>query len=358
LGCARPGAQPSPFAALPGWSEDRHAEAIPALQASCATIAAMPRAQPLGGNGSTARAAGSLAAACAALAALAPGDAPARHFFETHFRPLPLGEDTLTGYFEPELRGSATRTRRYATPLHRRPPELVEADLGAHLSDLRGRRIAGVVRDGRLVPYHDRHAIVGGALDNRRLELVWVDDPADAFFLQIQGSGRVRLEDGRLLRLGYAGWNGHPYVAIGRFLIEQGALTRETVSMQAIRDWMARAGAAPALALMARNPSYVFFRLQELTPEQGPVGALGVPLTPMRSVAVDRLQVPLGVPVWIAGRDPLAEAPLRRLAVAQDTGGAIRGAARADLFTGWGPEATERAGRMRDLAALWVLVPR
>jgi membrane-bound lytic murein transglycosylase A len=242
--------------------------------------------------------------------------------------------------------------------LHARPPELVEADLGALIPDLRGRRIAGMVRDGRLVPYHDRAAIVGGALDGRRLELVWVDDPADAFFLQIQGSGRVHLQDGRLLRLGYAGWNGHPYVAIGRFLIEQGVLTRETVSMQAIRDWLTNAGPAPALALMARNPSYVFFRIHDLAPDQGPIGAMGVPLTPMRSLAVDRLHVPFGFPVWVNGRDPLADEPLHRLTVAQDAGGAIRGAARADLFTGWGAEAAERAGKMRDPAALWLLLPR
>jgi membrane-bound lytic murein transglycosylase A len=185
-----------------------------------------------------------------------------------------------------------------------------------------------------------------------------VDDPADAFFLHIQGSGRVTLAEGGVLRLGYGGWNGFPYVAIGRFLIEDGILTREQVSMQAIRAWMDAAGPDAAAALMARNPSYIFFRRLDLPPEVGPIGTLGAPLTPMRSIAVDRTQVPLGLPVWVAGTDPLTEAPLRRLTVAQDTGGAIRGPARADLFTGWGAEAAERAGRMRDPAALFLLIPR
>jgi membrane-bound lytic murein transglycosylase A len=358
-GCA-PATHPrdARFADLPGWSTDRHAEAIAPLRRSCDAIARLPPDRSLGGEGPLARDAASLRPACAALAALAPGDAAARAFLEAHFRPVALGEGLLTGYFEPELRGSPTRSARYATPLHARPPELVEADLGTHVPDLRGRRIAGVVREGRLHPFHDRAAITAGVLDGRGLELAWVDDPADAFFLQVQGSGRVVLADGRVLRLGYAGWNGFPYVAIGRFLVEQGALTRETVSMQSIRAWMGAAGPDAAAALMARNPSYVFFRALDLPPGEGPVGTLGVPLTPMRSAAVDRTKVPLGLPVWLAGRDPLTDAPLRRLTVAQDTGGAIRGLARADLFTGWGGEAAERAGRMRDPAAMWVLVPR
>jgi membrane-bound lytic murein transglycosylase A len=347
------------FADLPGWTTDRHAAAIPALLAGCRVIAALPPDRSLGGAETLVVQAAGLAPACAEAAALPPGDEAARAFLERRFRPVALGEGTLTGYFEPELRGSLRRSATYATPLHARPPELVEADLGSFAQDLRGRRVAGVVRDGRLQPFHDRTAITGGALAGRGLELAWVDDPADAFFLHIQGSGRVRLEDGGVLRLGYAGWNGHPYFAVGRTLVERGILAREAVSMQAIRAWMAEAGPAEAAALMARNPSYIFFRrLEGLTPELGPIGTLGAPLTPGRSVAVDRTQVPLGLPFWIAGRDPVTEAPLHRLAVAQDTGGAIRGLARADLFTGWGSEAADRAGRLRDPAAMFVLLPR
>ncbi|MGK7869233.1 murein transglycosylase A [Falsiroseomonas sp. E2-1-a20] len=344
--------RPVPFAEMPGWRADRVAEAIPAFLSSCAVLARMPGERSLGGAGPLARSAGDFAGPCAEAAALPPGDeAAARAFLERRFTAWQVGEDVLTGYYEPELRGSPTRTDSFATPLHARPPELVEVDLGQFAADLRGRRTSGVVRDGRLHPFADRAAIVGGALDGQGLELAWVDDPADAFFLQIQGSGRVRMADGRVLRLGYAAQNGHPYFAVGRALLESGALTRENVSMQSIRAWLAAAPPAEAAALMNRNPSYVFFRpLPGLPPEAGPLGALGAPLTPQRSVAVDRTQTPLGAPVWVAGAMP-------RLAVAQDTGGAIRGAARADLFTGWGDAAADQAGRMRDRAALFVLVP-
>jgi membrane-bound lytic murein transglycosylase A len=347
------------LAELPGWDADGLAEAIPALLSACRAIAPLLPGATLGGNDANRRTAGSLTPLCAEAAALPAGDnAAARDFLERRFRPVPLGEDTLTGYFEPELRGSLTRTPRFATPLYGRPPDLVEVDLGAFAADLRGRRIVGEVRDGKLQPIPDRAGIVRGALAGRGLEIAWVDDPIDAFFLEIQGSGRVRLPDGRLLRVGYAGWNGHPYWAIGRGLVERGIMPRESVTMQSIRGWLATAPTADAMALMARNPSHVFFRRVELRPEEGPVGALGAPLVPMRAVAVDRSQVPLGLPVWVVGRDPLTNEPLRRLTVAKDTGGAIRGQARADLFTGWGREAAERAGRMRDSATLYLLVPQ
>jgi membrane-bound lytic murein transglycosylase A len=350
---------PTRLAELPGWDADALAEVIPALLSACRAIAPLLPGAPLGGNDATRRTAGSLAPLCAEAAALPRGDArAARDFLEHRFKPVPLGEDTLTGYFEPELRGSLTRTPRFATPLYGRPPDLVEVDLGAFAADLRGRRIVGEVHDGKLQPIPDRAGIVRGALAGRGLEIAWVDDPVDAFFLEIQGSGRVRLPDGRLLRVGYAGWNGHPYWAIGRGLVERGIMPRESVTMQSIRAWLATAPTADAMALMARNPSYVFFRRVELRPEEGPVGALGAPLVPMRAVAVDRSQVPLGLPVWVMGRDPLTREPMRRLTVAKDTGGAIRGQARADLFTGWGREAAERAGRMRDSATLYLLVPQ
>jgi membrane-bound lytic murein transglycosylase A len=344
---------------VPGWAADRHAEAIPAFLRGCQVLARLPADRAMGGQGLLAATAGQLRPACQAAAALPPGDdAAARGFLERHFRPVAVGSGTLTGYYEPELRGSPVRTPRFATPLHARPPELVEADLGAFAADLRGRRLAGVVREGRLHPFADRAAIMAGALDGRGLELLWVDDPVDAFFLHIQGSGRVTLPDGQVVRVGYAAQNGHPYYAVGRALVEQGVLSREAVSMQAIRGWMAEAGGAAAAALMARNPSYVFFRrLPDLPADAGPPGTLGAPLTPGRSVAVDRTETALGLPVWLDGRDPAGRA-LRRLAMAQDTGGAIRGAARADLFTGWGPAAAESAGAMRESAGYHILVPR
>ncbi|WP_264177148.1 murein transglycosylase A [Falsiroseomonas ponticola] len=350
--CAQPLPHPIPFTDLPGWSSDRVSQAIPAFRESCAVLARMPADRALGGDGPLARDAGDYAPACTAAAAVPPDDEPAaRAFLTRHFTPWAVGEGTLTGYFEPELRGSPVPTPALSAPLLARPPALVEVDLGSFASDLRSRRTAGLVRDGRLQPFPDRAAIAAGALAGQGLELAWVD-PIDAFFLHIQGSGRVTFPDGSVRRLGYAAQNGHAYVAIGRFLIESGAVAREAMSMQAIRDWLRAAPPADAAALMARNPSYVFFReLTGLAPGKGPLGALGAPLTPGRSLAVDRTQTPLGTPVWVAGRG------LERLAVAQDTGGAIRGPARADLFTGWGEAAAEAAGPMRDPARLFVLLP-
>lgn len=363
------GLRPVAFSDLPGWTEgeDRAAEALPALLATCRRLAALPQDRPvLGGPPGTdpptpAATPAAWAPACAEAAALPRDDEAAiRAFLERRFAPYAAGAGLLTGYFEPELRGSLTPGGRYRTPLLARPPELVEVDLGEFLPDLRGRRTAGVVRDGRLRPFPDRAAIEGaGALDGRGLEILWVDDPVDAFFLQIQGSGRVVLPDGRVWRVGYAGQNGHPYVPIGRLLVERGEIPREEVSMQSIRAWLAEAGEERAAALMRENPSYVFFRKrEELPPEAGPVGSLGVPLTPGRSLAVDRAHVPLGAPVWITARDPVDGSPLRRLVVAQDTGGAIRGQARGDLFWGWGDAAAERAGRMQERADFFVLLPR
>jgi membrane-bound lytic murein transglycosylase A len=342
-----------PPASLPGWANDRQAEALVPLRAACAQLTAQPPApSPLAAP----LPAGFLALCPQAMALPAGDHAAARRFFESRFVVRRLGEGLLTGYFEPELRGSPTPGSRHPTPLHARPPELVDAEALGLPPQPGGRRF-GVLREGRLEPMPDRAAIQAGALAGRGLELAWVD-PVDAFFLHIQGSGRILLTDGRVVRLGYAGQNGHPYFAIGQTLVQRGVLTREQVSLQSVRDWLRQAPPREAAALMARNTSYIFFRELDLPPEAGPIGTLGVPVTPMRSVAVDRAHVPLGLPVWIAGTDPLTGLPLERLTIAQDTGGAIRGPARADLFTGWDAEAAERAGRMRLPAALFVLVPR
>lgn len=325
---------PAAFADLPGWREDDLSGALAAFRRSC-------RQGPL----------------CEAAAA---AGSP-RVFFETRFQPFAVngGEEGLfTGYYEPQLRGSRKRSERYRVPLYVRPPDLVMVDLGDFREELKGQRIAGRVEDGDLIPYPDRKAIEEGALAGRELELVWVDDPVDAFFLQIQGSGRVRLDDGSEMRVGYAAQNGHPYFAIGKDLVERGALTREQVSMQSIRKWLEE---NPDLAddVMARNASYVFF--EELKGE-GPLGAQGVPLTPGRSLAVDLKHWTLGAPVWLGTRAPSPrpgepDRPLRRLLVMQDTGGAIRGVVRGDVFWGHGEEAAEIAGRMKHPGRMWVLVP-
>jgi len=373
------------FEALPGWAADAHHDILPALQASCAVLRTARPDFVLGGQGEAALRAGTAAAwqdLCVEIRVLEralprpprPGTGPAherrvaawqaarhaavRQFIETHFEPFAAGAGVMTGYYEPILRGATETDDAYRTPLYSRPPDLVEQPAPGNAL----RRRYGMMVDGRMQPYHDRAAIDTGALAGRGLELLWVDDPADAFFLHIQGSGRVVLPDGEIVRVGFAGHNGRGYVAIGRLLIERGEIPREQMSMQTIRAWLAAAGHDRATELLRGNPSYVFFRRVEgLTPDQGPIGAMGVPLTPRRSIAVDRGFIPMGTPMWVTVRDPMARRdtpPAGQLVVAQDTGGAIRGPARTDFFWGWGAKAGERAGRMRDEAEVFLLLPR
>ena len=299
--------------------------------------------------------------ACAAAKQISRRDnTAARAFFERWFVPhlASAGRRAgglFTGYYEPELNGSRVRSDRYAVPIYVKPSDLVSVDLGLFRRSLKGERIAGRLVDGRLTPYASRAEIEAGRLRGRELELVWVDDAVDAFFLHIQGSGRIALVGGGMLRIGYAASNGHPYTAIGGQLIGRGAIAREDMSMQSIRSWLA-ANPDEAVALMNTNASFVFFR--ELDGE-GPLGTQGVVLTPGRSLAVDRRFVALGLPIWLDTTDPLdPEKPLRRLLVAQDTGGAIRGAVRGDIFWGHGLDAAARAGRMRQTGRYFVLLPR
>jgi membrane-bound lytic murein transglycosylase A len=348
---------PASFVDLPGWADDRHAEFLPAFARSCARLARVPDGRE---TGLGARAA-DWRRPCAQAAAIAAGDnAAAKRFLETAFRPFLASDEAggpdglFTGYYEPELRGSAMRGGNFTIPLRARPNDLVTVDLGEFRPELRGQRIAGSVENGALRPYPTRAGINQGAIDNRTNVLVWVDDPVDAFFLEIQGSGRVVMPDGRVTRLGFAAQNGQPYVAIGRTLIERGALTRETVSMQSIRAWLA-ANPAQARAVMETNPSYVFFRVVE---GDGPLGSEGVALTPGRSLAVDRAHLAMGLPLWLDAADPLEPTQrIRRAMMAQDTGGAIRGAVRGDVFWGAGTDAAERAGKMRSPGRYWIFLP-
>lgn len=345
------------FADLPGWSEDSQAEALAALDRSCARLLALPADRPLGPP-----AFGTAADWHGACRDRPPRDVPdhvARAYVERHFTPVAITDGTraeglFTGYYEPLLRGSRKPGGAFRTPLLARPDDLVAVDLGRFRETWRGERIAGRVVDGALQPYETRAQIEAGALASRAVPLVYVDDPVDAFFLHIQGSGRVRLAEGGEMRVGYAAQNGQPYVPVGRVLVDRGALSREAVSMQSIRAWMA-ANADGAAALMATNPSYVFFR--EVSGD-GPLGSEGVALTAARSLAVDRGHIALGTPVWLDAADPLDPARrVRRLMVAQDTGGAIRGVVRGDVFWGTGTEAGERAGRMRSSGRFWLLLP-
>ena len=304
-----------------------------------------------------------------ALAEQLPAGASVRDFFETHFLPYRVAnadgsvQGLTTGYYEPLLRGSRGKGGPYRYPLYAAPEDLLIVDLAEINPELKHLRLRGRLEGRRVVPYYPRAEIERGLPALTGKELLWVDDPVDLFFLQIQGSGRVRLDTGELVRVGYADQNGQPYKSIGRNLVEQGELKLEQASMQGIKAWGA-ANPAKLDALLKQNPSYVFFR--ELPKAEGgqssdmdgPVGALGVALTPERSIAVDPSRIPLGAPVFLATTWPNSTQPLQRLVLAQDTGGAIRGAVRADYFWGFGDAAGAQAGRMRQSARMWVLLPR
>jgi membrane-bound lytic murein transglycosylase A len=310
-----------------------------------------------------------------ALAVQLPAGASVRDFFETHFLPYRVAnadgsvQGLATGYYEPLLRGSRRKEGPYRYPLYAAPEDLLIVDLAEINPELKHLRLRGRLDGRRVVPYYPRAEIERGLPALAGKELLWVDDPVDLFFLQIQGSGRVRLATGELVRVGYADQNGQPYRSIGRYLVEQGELKLEQASMQGIKAWGA-ANPEKLDALLNQNPSFVFFR--ELSMAEGgqgsnaggpmttggPVGALGVALTPERSIAVDPRHIPLGAPVFLATTWPNSTQPLQRLVLAQDTGGAIRGAVRADYFWGFGDAAGAQAGRMRQGARMWVLLPR
>lgn len=332
---------------LPGWREDNIAEAWSALLASCTALKSREPWRE---------------ACSAAVRAGVPRADAARRFFEQYFIPYQVtsaesGEEGLiTGYYEPLLRGSRKAGGRFRYPLYGVPDDLVVVDLAELYSELRNMRLRGRLEGRRLVPYPDRAQIESGQAPLRGKEIAWVDDAVDLFFLHIQGSGRVQLENGETIRVGYADQNGHPYRSIGRLLVERGELTLEQASMQSIKAW-GRANPERLPELLNANASYVFFR--ELPAVgNGPPGSLGVPLTPRRSIAVDQRVVPLGAPVYIATTWPNTTRALNRLVLAQDTGGAIRGAVRADFFWGYGDAAGAEAGRMKQRLRMWVLLPK
>ena len=342
---------------LPGWMDDDPGAAWQAFLRSCSRL----KAQAAWRESCT-------------LAAQFPANAPVRGFFETQFLPYRVAnadgsvDGLATGYYEPLLRGSRRKEGPYRYPLYAAPADLLIVDLAEINPELKHLRLRGRLEGRRVVPYYPRAEIERGLPALAGKELLWVDDPVDLFFLQIQGSGRVRLPTGELVRVGYADQNGQPYKSIGRYLVEQGELKLEQASMQGIKAWGA-ANPARLEALLNQNPSYVFFReLPQAVSGQGsqtdapmttggPVGALGVALTPERSIAVDPRHIPLGAPVFLATTWPGSTQPLARLVLAQDSGGAIRGAVRADYFWGFGDAAGAQAGRMRQSARMWVLLP-
>ena len=349
---------PVAWPALPGWNDDRVDEAWPAFRAGCAALVASDATNALWQG------------PCSAAGSLAPIDqGTVRKFFEAHFIPYRVeaadGRDTgmVTGYYEPLLDGSRVRSERYSVPLYAAPDDLLTIDLTDLYPELKGKRLRGRVEGRRVVPYWSRAEIENGTAPVADKALVYVGDPVDAFFLQIQGSGRVRLAEGGVIRVGYADQNGQPYHSIGRILVERGELPLERASLQGIRDW-GRRNPEKLGPLLDENPSYVFFR--EVAPPapgtleaeiDGPFGSLGVPLLRERTIAVDPRSVPLGAPVYLATTYPLSTRALDRLVLAQDTGGAIRGAVRADFFWGFGDDAEEQAGRMRQDGRMWLLWP-
>lgn len=355
------------FATIPGWGQDHLSAALPALRRECATLARLPEDEELGGADLAARAGGLVGqwrSLCASAATVPRGDdAAMRAMLEHQLQPYAISEGgrteaVFTGYYEPEVAGALRREGKFQTPLMRRPPNLVQVDLGAFATDLKGRTIFGRMSGQELVPYYDRAQIEDGALASRHLALLFLANPVDAFFLEIQGSGRVRLPDGKVLRISYDAQNGRPYVPIGRLLVSRGEMSRDQVSMQSIRAWL-ESHPDQARSLMDANPSYVFFRLLPSTPpDQGPPGALGAPLTPKRSLAVDRRFLPLGAPVFVATTNPLSGAPWQHLLLAQDLGGAIKGPLRGDIFFGWGADAEALAGKMKQPGTAYLLLPR
>jgi len=326
------------FADLPGWSR---AQLEPSLRAFIAGCARFKRVCDL---------AKSLPSA---------DEEAARRFFETEFVPYAVvssesGDSGLiTGYYEPIIDGSRTPSAAHRYPIYGVPADLVVVDLGAVSAETRPLRLRGRLDGRRLVPYYSRGEIDARG-DFAAPVIAWSGDPVELFFLQIQGSGQVRLENGERIRVGYADQNGHPYRSLGRHLIERGELVLEQASMQGIKVWAA-ANPQKLQEALNQNPSYVFFR--ELPATDGPIGALNIPLHAERSLAVDRRFVPLGAPVYLATTFPLSEEPLERLMSAHDTGGAIRGVVRADFYWGTGPEAGAQAGRMRQQGKMWLLWP-
>ena len=310
-------AQVLQFEELKGWEDDDHLAALNVFRATCRALDDADW-RPL----------------CALAEDATTSNAAARSFFELFFKPVIIGSPPalFTGYYEPELQGSATRTPRFSYPIYAKPPELTEGQIWYSRAEIDQR----------------------GILNGRGLEIAWLEDPVDVYFLQVQGSGRIIMPDGRVVRVGYAAKNGQPYRSIGQELVDRGVMTLATASAQKIRAWV-KANGNYGMDLLSHNPSYVFFReLRNLAPTEGPLGAMGRPLTPLRSVAIDPEFMPLGAPVWV---EKEGDVPLRALMIAQDTGGAIKGAQRADVFYGTGWDAGEMAGVVKDPGRLIVLLP-
>jgi membrane-bound lytic murein transglycosylase A len=339
-----PQAETVPWSDLPGWGEDDPLALLETFRASCRSLRFRSEWQQV----------------CERAQGI-DTPAEARSYFERAFQPWALygdsgeSEGLITGYYVPDMDGSRESSSRYPYPLYGRPDDLLVIDLSSVYPELGNYRLRGRLDGNRVVPYWERGQIDGLSQPLHGSELFWVADPVELFFLQVQGSGRINLDDGSQVMVNYSDQNGHPYRSIGALLLERGEMTRDQMSMQNIAAW-GRAHPGLIQDLLDENPSYVFFR--ELDGEVcSPPGALGVPLTGRRSLAVDPRYIPLGAPVYVATRWPDRDEPLQQGMVAQDTGGAIKGRVRADFFWGIGDEAGEMAGRMKYPGRLWLLLP-
>lgn len=364
-GCAtRPGTCPPPappvphtvyepvsWSELPGWNRDEMQDAWPAFMQSCTAAGHRKRWQTV----------------CDAARNADPATSQqVRAFFERYFEPFAIARQVgaqadavglITGYFEPVLDGTRAASPQFNTPLYAPPPDLLTVDLGSEYPELKGKPVRARLDGHRVVPYYSRADLERDpALKDDAI--VWVNDALSAFLLEVQGSGRVQLSTGETIRLHYADQNGHPYRSIGQYLVDHGELKRGEATLPAIRGWaLAHPDRVPEL--LDADPSVVFFREEPLgNPALGPKGALGVPLTPDRSVAVDPSAIPLGAPVFLATTFPDSSVALNRLVFAQDTGGAIRGSVRADYFWGIGQQAASQAGEMRQPGRMWLIWPK
>jgi membrane-bound lytic murein transglycosylase A len=358
---------PLAWADIPGWNDDDQLAAYRTFRASCRPIAAQhdlpsdPKADP--------KALGiSLRDPCRAARATEISDgAKARSFFEEHFTPLKIsrlgeGDGFVTGYYEPVLEGSRTQTDVYQVPVYRRPSNLFVRGFKQSSPDLPNKgQVFRKIGRRKLVPYYDRDEIEDGVIAGRGLEICWLKNPTDLLFAQIQGSARIQLQDGSTVRINYDAHNGYPYTAVGRVLIDRGIIPKEEMSMQKIREWMEQ-NPDGAKGLRRQNRSYIFFREVNLSDKDEAVGAQGVPLTPGRSIAVDKSLHVYGTPFFIAGDLPIeseqSKTPFHRLMIAQDTGSAITGPARADLYFGAGADAGKVSGRLRHSMRFVMLVPK
>lgn len=339
--------KPAQWTDLSGWTND---DLIPAWQAflkSCTVLSKQVLWQK----------------PCEAAAALQkPTNAALRDFFETVFIPYQVinldnsEEGLVTGYYEPLLKGSQKPSKRYRYPIYTAPNELLTVDLGATYPELKDLRLRGRLDGRKIVPYYTRAEIMNNPKILDGYEFLWVEDEVELFFLHIQGSGRILFDNGEVMKIGFADQNGHPYNSIGKLLVQRGELALENASMQGIKQW-GQKNPNKLPELLQQNARYVFFR--ELPADlSGPIGALGVPLTAGRSIAIDPLSIPQGAPVFLATTWPNTQKSLNRLMVAQDVGSAIKGGIRADFFWGFGQEAANQAGKMKQSGKLWVLMPR